>query len=80
MPPSGFSKPVIAGALQFVGGCYRDLLQEVKDGKHASFEKAIEYELSQINKALRSLHINQQGNLVDIQTKEPLILKREVEP
>ena len=75
MPPSGFSKTVVAGALQFVGGCYRDLLQEVKDGKHASFEKAIEHELSQIDKALHSLHIDDQGNLVNIETKEPLVFK-----
>lgn len=75
MPPSGFSKPVVAGALQFVGGCYRDLLQEVRDGKHESFEAAIEYELSQIDKALKSIHIDEQGNLVDKQTNEALAFK-----
>ena len=75
MPPSGFSKAVVVGALQFIGGCYRDLLQEVQEGKHASFEEAIKYELSQIDKVLRSLHIDEQGNLVDKQTKEKLTFK-----
>lgn len=76
MPPSGFSKSVVAGALQFVSGCYRDLLQEVREGKHASFEEAIEYELFQIGKTLESLHIDDQGRLVDVQTKEPLVFKQ----
>lgn len=75
MPPSGFSKPVVKGALQFVEGCYRDLLQEVQDGKHADFESAIKYELSQIDKALSSLHINDDGALVDRVTGESILLK-----
>ncbi len=75
MPPSGFSKAVVAGAIQFVGGCYRDLLQEVQDGKHESFETAIKYELSQIEKALQSIHIDDQGSLVNKETKDPLIFK-----
>ncbi len=75
MPPSGFSKAVVAGALQFVEGCYMDLLQEVQDGKHESFEAAIKYELSQIGKALKSIHIDDQGSLVNKETKDPLIFK-----
>lgn len=69
MPPSGFSKPVVKGALQFIGGCYRDLLQEVREGKHPSFEAAIEFELKQIERVLERIHINEKGELVD--RKEP---------
>lgn len=64
MPPSGFNTHVVKGALQFVSGCYEDLLEEVRSGKHPSFEAAIEFELGQIEKALSSLHINPQGHLV----------------
>ncbi len=75
MPPSGFSRAVVVGALQFVGGCYQDLLKEVREGKHENFEKAIEYELSQIAKALESIHIDEQGSLVDKRTREKLTFK-----
>jgi hypothetical protein len=64
MPPSGFSPRVVRGALQFVGGCYEDLLKEVRSGKHKDFQTAIEYEINQINKALSKLHIDPEGNLV----------------
>jgi len=65
MPPSGFNKKAVKGALLFIQGCYKDLLQEVKDGKHPSPEKAIEYEISQIGKVLKKLHINKEGNLIE---------------
>ena len=77
MPPSGFSKPVIAGALAFVGGCYRDLLQEVRAGKHPDFETAITFELSQIEKALASLHINDAGELVDKEKPDQRLVLRD---
>lgn len=64
MPPSGFSKHAVEGALQFVKGCYEDLQAEVKAGKHPSMEAAIEYELAQLEKALAELHINKAGKLV----------------
>ena len=48
MPPSGFNRNIVEGALTFVRGCYIELLHEVKSGKHASYEAAIEYELGQI--------------------------------
>ena len=76
MPPSGFSKEVVKGALEFVGGCYRDLLNEVRSGKHESVEAAIEYELQQIGKVLESIHINDAGVLVSKENPaEPLHLR-----
>lgn len=74
MPPSGFSKPVVKGALQFIGGCYRDLLQEVREGKHPSFEAAIEFELKQIERVLERIHINEKGELVDRKEQGRLLL------
>lgn len=65
MPPSGFSTNAVKGALQFIEGCYKDLLQEVKEGKHASIEDAIEYELRQIESALSQIHIDEGGVLVN---------------
>ena len=65
MPPSGFSKPVVAGALQFVEGCYRDLLEEVRSSKHKTYEDAITFEINQINRILTRLHIDAEGNLVE---------------
>ena len=70
MPPSGFSRKAVRGALVFIQTCYEDLLAEVQSGKHASIEAAIEYEISQIGKALDQLHIDQQGNLVQRQMTE----------
>jgi len=65
MPPSGFSKKAVKGALIFVRGCYEDLLEEVRSGKHKSYEDGIEYEIAQIDKALSRLHIDAGGNLVE---------------
>lgn len=64
MPPSGFSSGAVRGALQFVQGCYEDLLAEVESGKHKTYEDAIKFELSQIEKALSQLHITKEGELV----------------
>jgi hypothetical protein len=64
MPPSGFSKRAVEGALIFIQTCYEDLQDEVKQGKHPSFEAAIEHELTSIRKALSRLHIDKDGNLV----------------
>jgi hypothetical protein len=68
MPPSGFSKKAVEEALQFIGACYADLLEEVRSGKHENFEVAIEYEISQIGKALEQLHIDKTGRLVERST------------
>ena len=65
MPPSGFSSNAVRGALEFVRSCYMDLLEEVRTGKHKSYEEAIEFELRQIESALQGVHIDSQGNLVE---------------
>jgi hypothetical protein len=64
MPPCGFNSSAVKGALQFIRGCYEDLLEDVKSGKYTSYEEAIEHELSQIEKALTDLHIDEQGHVV----------------
>ncbi|MDP3956673.1 MAG: hypothetical protein Q8P97_01620 [bacterium] len=63
MPPSGFSKGAVRGALQFVRGCYLDLLAEVRSGKHRTYEGAIRAEVKQIDKALSKMHIDKRGNI-----------------
>jgi|GEM_PF-1443125 len=70
MPPSGFSEKAVEGALVFIRGCYEDLLEEVKGGKHPSPEVAIEYEIGQIGKALSRLHIDKEGTLVERTTTD----------
>ena len=65
MPPSGFSKRTVKGLLTFVKGNYEDLRKEVRAGKHLSVETAIDYEIKQLGKALRKLHINKSGKLVE---------------
>ena len=65
MPPSGFKKRAILGALQFVKSCYEGLLAEVRSGKYRTYEEAIEHELGQINTALEKAHIDAEGNLVE---------------
>jgi len=65
MPPSGFSRRAVEGALVFIQSCYQDLLIEVRSGKHATFEEGIEFEIRQIDTALSKLHIDKQGTLVE---------------
>ena len=65
MPPSGFNQRAVKGALEFVKGCYEDLQEEVRDGKHPNMEAAIAYELVQLEKALVSLHIDKEGKIVE---------------
>lgn len=65
MPPCGFNQKAVKGALEFVKGCYEDLKEEVKEGKHANFEEALEHELKNLEKALARLHIDNEGNLVE---------------
>ena len=65
MPPSGFNQHAVEGALEFVKGCYEDLQEEVRSGKHPSMDAAIEYELAQLEKALATLHIDKEGKLVE---------------
>jgi hypothetical protein len=63
MPPSGFSKNTIEGLLCYTKGNYEDLLEEVRSGKFKTVEEAIENEISQLDKALKKLHIDAEGNL-----------------
>jgi len=65
MPPSGFNRNAVKGALVFVQGCYEDLLDDVNSGKFETYEKAIEHELALIEKTLEKLHIDAEGNLVE---------------
>lgn len=68
MPPSGFSKKAVKGALVFVKSCYEDLLDEVRSGKHESYEEGIKYEIKQLDRALTKLHIDDKGNLTERKT------------
>ncbi|MES3005691.1 MAG: hypothetical protein V4664_01965 [Patescibacteria group bacterium] len=65
MPPCGFNQKAVKGALQFIKGCYEDLKQEVEEGKHPSFEAALDHELKNLEGALTKLHIDSTGNLVE---------------
>ncbi|OGY93008.1 MAG: hypothetical protein A3H70_05560 [Candidatus Komeilibacteria bacterium RIFCSPLOWO2_02_FULL_48_11] len=65
MPPSGFNRKAVKGALAFVQGCYEDLLDDVRSGKFQTYEEAIQYELGLIEKALVKLHIDPEGNLIE---------------
>lgn len=64
MPPSGFNRKAVKGALIFVQGCYEDLLNDVRSGKFETYEEAIQYELDLIDKALTNLHVDTKGNIV----------------
>lgn len=65
MPPSGFKRKAVEAAIGFVAACYEDLLEEVKSGKHATYEAAIEHELGQIKRSLERAHITRDGELVE---------------
>lgn len=65
MPPSGFSKKAVKGALVFIKTCYEDLQKEVAEGKHKNMEAAIDHEIESIGTALSKLHIDKDGNLVE---------------
>jgi len=63
MPPSGFRPKAVSGLLAFVKDCYEHLLEDVRSGKYASYEEAIQHEISQIEKGIAGVHIDEQGNL-----------------
>jgi hypothetical protein len=65
MPPSGFNQRAVRGALEFIKGCYEDLNEEVKAGKHPNFEAALNHELTQLESALSQLHVNDKGEVVE---------------
>lgn len=70
MPPCGFNQKAVKGALEFIKGCYEDLQQEVKEGKHPNFEAALDHELENLENALTKLHIDKEGNLVERKQKK----------
>jgi hypothetical protein len=62
MPPSGFKGKSIEGSLQFIGGCYEDLLEMFRARNQASYsieeiEEVINSELLEIKEALANLHV-----------------------
>ncbi|MBI1746443.1 MAG: hypothetical protein HYR55_07625 [Acidobacteria bacterium] len=57
MPPSGFNEKAIRGLLQFVEGCYEDLLVKLQTQPGKSVEQAIKEELADIRRALESFSI-----------------------
>ena len=65
MPPSGFNTRAVKGALEFIKGCYEDLQEEVRTGKHTNLATAIDHEIRQIESALSKLHINDKGEPVE---------------
>ncbi|MFH1290593.1 MAG: hypothetical protein ABIH92_04245 [Nanoarchaeota archaeon] len=56
MPPSGFSEKAVKGLLVFVGSCYEDLLQGIKEGKKTEGE-AIQQELENIERYLKEFKL-----------------------
>ncbi len=59
MPPSGFNEKAIVGLLQFVEGCYDDLLKMIQADPELTVEKAIEHELKDIREALESFNLKE---------------------
>ncbi len=57
MPPSGFNAKAIAGLLQFVEGCYEDLLSKINNTPGLDIQRAIQEELEEIRGALKSLSL-----------------------
>lgn len=57
MPPSGFNEKAIVGLLQFVEGCYDDLLKKIRANPSLTIEDAIQEELAEIREALESFNL-----------------------
>jgi hypothetical protein len=57
MPPSGFNPKAIHGLLEFVEGCYDDLLKKINGNRTLTVERAIEEELAEIRQALESFSL-----------------------
>ena len=54
MPPSGFNEKAIRGLLQFIEGCYEDLLAKIRANPGLEVERAINDELAEIRQALEA--------------------------
>ena len=61
MPPSGFNEKAIRGLLQFVEGCYDDLLVKMRDDPRTKVEDAIQDELAEIRRALEDFSLKNVG-------------------
>lgn len=57
MPPCGFNEKAISGLLQFVEGCYDDLLKKLESGASVDVKQAIRDELKDIRDALESFNL-----------------------
>jgi hypothetical protein len=57
MPPSGFNEKAVYGLLQFVEGCYDDLLKKLEADPQLNIQDAIEEELNDIRAALESFSL-----------------------
>jgi len=57
VPPSGFNEKAILGLLQFVEGCYDDLLKKIRATPGLTIEDAIQEELAEIREALESFNL-----------------------
>lgn len=59
MPPCGFNEKAISGLLQFVEGCYDDLLRKLDSTPSLDTKQAIREELQEIRDALQSFNLKQ---------------------
>jgi hypothetical protein len=59
MPPSGFNERAIKGLLEFVEGCYDDLLKKIDATPGLEVRAAIEEELAEIRAALESFSLEE---------------------
>ena len=57
MPPSGFNEKAINGLLEFVEGCYDDLLKKIDTTPGLGVRTAIVEELAEIRAALESFSL-----------------------
>ncbi len=57
MPPSGFNEKAIQGLLQFVEGCYDDLLTKLRETPELTVEQVIAQELRDIRRALEAFSL-----------------------
>ncbi len=78
MPPSGFSRHSVDGAVTFVRGCFDDLIAEVASSKHTSFKNGLAFEIQQINSALASPNCGdlERGSLLLVQSTYRNVLER----
>ena len=64
MPPSGYDEVAVEAIVRFTLANYEALERAWRSGKFKSFEEAITFEIGQLRKAIKGLHINKNGRLV----------------